>query len=199
MRVLKLLLVGLALATAGPALAYKLVPASKPIAVAKSTLTVRPDRDWNRQQVRVGRFAETWTLDGVPLNDLTFYGGIADNMTLFREVAKEERPLPCFSATMLAPDIVQLFEASYRVALSTSLMSIDSIEPAKFAGAEGFRFTYSFTVQEENVRRKGEGRGAVIGGKLYLITFEAPAIHYFDRDVAAFRQIADSAVVSAQR
>ncbi len=26
-----------------------------------------------------------------------------------------------------------------------------------------------------------------------MMSYEAPALHYFDRDVAAFRQIADSA------
>ncbi len=81
---------------------------------------------------------------------------------------------------MLAPDIAQLFESSYRVSVGTSLMSIDPIEPAVFAGQPGFRFAYSFVVQGEEVRRKGEATGAVIGGKLYLITFEAPVIHYFD-------------------
>jgi hypothetical protein len=191
------LLVSVAIASAAPALAYRLVPANSATAVAKSGLTVRPDRDWNRQGARPGRYAETWTLDGVALNDLTFYGGIADGATLFREVNKTERPLPRFSSTMLAPDIVQLFESSYRVALSTSLMSVVSVEPATFAGAQGFRFTYSYTVQNEDVRRNGEARGAVIDGKLYLVTFEAPAIHYFDRDVAAFRQIADTAKIGA--
>ena len=190
-------MLGIALAAAAPAFAYKLVPARQQTMVAKSALTIVPTQDWNRMGARPGRFAETWTLDGVSLNDLTFYGGIADNTTLFREVDKADRPLPRFSRTMLAPDIAQLFEASYRVALATSLMSIDAIEPASFAGHEGFRFSYSFTVQGEEVKRKGEARGAIIGDKLWMITFEAPAIHYFDRDVEAFRKVADSAKLGA--
>jgi hypothetical protein len=104
--------------------------------------------------------------------------------------------LPRFSATMLAPDIAQLFEGSYRIANRTALMSIDAIEPASFAGQQGFRFTYSYTIQDEEVQRKGEAQGAIIGGKLYMITFEAPRIHYFDRDLEAFRQIAGSAIVA---
>jgi hypothetical protein len=32
-----------------------------------------------------------------------------------------------------------------------------------------------------------------VGGRLYLLTYEAPAIHYFERDLAAFRAVADSA------
>lgn len=191
-----LLAMALVIGAAVPAqAAYKIVPSGKWAAVAKSVLTVKPDQAWNRIGARPGRNAESWTLDGIPLNDLTFYGGIANDTALFREVDKKNRPLPRFSSTMLIPDIAQLFEASYRIAVSTSLMSIDSIEPATFAGQPGFRFAYSFTVQNEEVKRLGEARGAVIDGKLYLITFEAPAIHYFDRSVGAFRVVADSASV----
>jgi hypothetical protein len=168
-----------------------LKPAGVPVTVARSTLTVTPDQAWNRW-VRPGRLSEAWTLDGLTVNELTFYGGIADNTTLFREVDKVNAPLPRFSKTMLLPDVAQLFESSYRVALSTSLMKIESIEPANFAGAPGFRFTYSFVVGDE-VKRLGEARGAIIGDKLYMATFEAPKIHYFDRDIASFRKIVDSA------
>ncbi len=172
---------------------YKLIVEGKPVAVAKSGLTVTPARQWNKLGPRIGRLAESWTLDGLPLNDLTFYGGIANDTTIFREVNKRDRPLPRFSSSMLLPDIAQLFEGSYRVALGTSLMSIDSIEPSQFAGTSGFKFTYSFAIQDEEVRRKGEAYGAIVGGKLYMMTFEAPVIHYFDRDIASFRSLAATA------
>jgi hypothetical protein len=190
---------GLALAlSATPALAgYKLMPAGKPVAVAKSGLTVTPARDWNRLGARIGKNAETWTLDGAQLNDITFYGGIDNDKTLFREVDKRNRPLPRFSSAMLLPEIPQLLEGSYRVAVGTSLMTIDSVEPATFAGAQGVRFAYSFAVQGEEVRRKGEAHAAIIGGRLYMTTFEAPTIHYFDAGIGAYRSIAASAVLRA--
>ena len=188
---LALVAVGLA---AAPAMAgYKLVAKGAPIAVAKSPLTVTPSVDWNRLGARPGHNAESWTLDGLTLNDVTFYGGIADNTTLFRDAKKKTDPLPRFSKTMLAPDIAQLFESSYRVSIGTSLMSIDSIEPATFAGRPGFHFSYTFVIQGEEVRRKGEANGAVIDGKLYLITFEAPVIHYYDATKDAAKAIVDSA------
>ena len=176
---------------------YRLMPAGTAALVGKSTLSVTPSQPWNRLGGRVGRNAESWTLDGLTLNDVTFYGGIADNTTLFREVNKRDTPLPHFSSTMLVPDVAQLFEASYRVANSTSLMAIDSVEPAPFAGNPGFRFTYNFTVQNEEVKRFGEARGAIVGGKLYMITFEAPVIYYFKHDLDAFRKLADSATIGA--
>lgn len=196
-RIWKLAAIGAALGLAAtPAIAgFKLVPKGTPVTVAKSTLTVTPSVDWNRLGARPGRNAESWTLDGLTLNDLTFYSGIANDTTLFRDAKKKTAPLPRFSSTMLAPDVAQLFESSYRVSIGTSLMSIDGVEPATFAGRPGFHFSYTFVIQGEEVRRKGEATGAVIGGKLYLITFEAPVIHYFDATRDAAKTVVDSAKI----
>ncbi|NWK98808.1 hypothetical protein DM806_24720 [Sphingobium lactosutens] len=184
----------LALAVTTPATAgYKLMPSGTAVAVAKSGLTVTPGIDWNRLGARPGRNAESWTLDGLSLNDVTFYGGIANDTTLFRDAKKKTDPLPRFSSTMLAPDIALLFESSYRVSIGTSLMAIDTIEPASFAGNPGFHFTYNFVVQGEEVRRKGVADGAIIDGKLYMITYEAPVIHYFDAGAASAQALVASA------
>lgn len=184
----------LALGMAAPAWAgFSLMMPNQTVPIGKSILKVTPDIQWNRLGRRIGRNAESWTLDGLTLNDITFYGGIESGKPLFREVDKINRPLPQFSATMLAPDVTQLFEGSYRIANDTSLMTIDAIEPARFAGRDGFRFTYSFILQRDEVKRKGEAIGALVDGKLYMITFEAPEIFYFSRDVEHFRVIAATA------
>ena len=189
-----MILAALALGLAVPATAgYKLLGPNQPVQIAKSLLKVTPQSEWNRLGKRIGRNAESWTLDGLSLNDLSFYGGIEAGMPLFREVDKANRPLPHFSTTMLAPDIAQLFEGSYRIANETSLMTIDAIEPARFAGHDGFHFTYNFPLQSDEVVRKGEAIGAVVNNRLYMITFEAPEIFYFARDVERFRSIAATA------
>lgn len=181
---------------AAPALAgFKLMPAGQREQVGKSAMWVVPDRPWNRLGARLGRNAESWTFDGVSLNDLTFYTGIAANETLFKDRRKKDQPLPHFSPTMLVPDVVQLFESSYRIANNTSLFEIGTIEPAMFGGHDGFHFTYGFTIKDEEVRRNGEAFGAIIDGKLYMISFEAPVLHYFDRDVDAFRKLVGTATV----
>lgn len=180
--------------TAGPAVAsFKLMKAGAPAQVGKSTLTVTPPADWNRLRQRVGRNAESWTLDGLSLNDATFYGGIAEGRTLFRQADKKNKPLPRFSATMLIPDVASMFEQSYRIAGGTSLFTIERMEPANFAGQSGFRFAYDFTQAGDEVRRKGEAIGAIVGGKLYMATFEAPVIHYYRRDLPAFRALVATA------
>lgn len=189
------LLLLLALLSAPVSAGNKLVPSGTRVAVAKSAMTVAPPSEWNRLSARPGRNSETWTIDGDALNDLTFYGGIPAGKTLFREVDRRNRPLPHVSATMIVTDIPALVENSYRVALNTPLFAVDSLEPALFAGHQGVCFTYSFTRPGEDLPRKGEARAALVGGKLYMITFEAPRLHFFDRSVEAFRKVADTAKV----
>ena len=180
-----------AMAVAG----WKLMPRAQPVAVAKSAMTVTPASDWNRWSSRPSKRGETWTLDGVALNQLSFFGGIAQSEPIYRERNRKDEPLPKFSTTMLAPDIVQAVEGSHRILLRTSLFAVDTMEPATLGGHAGLRFTYRYTVQDEEVRRRGEARAAVVGGKLYLITFAAPEIHYFDAGIVAARAVMDSAVI----
>jgi hypothetical protein len=163
------------------------------VAVAKSVMTVIPDREWNRLSARPGRNSETWTIDGDDLNGLNFYGGVESGRTLFREVSKKNKPLPHFSTTMLLPDVADLLENSYRIALGTSLFNMTGAEPVEFLGAKGMRFTYSFRKAMEDVSRHGEATAAIIGGKLYMITFEGPTIFYFQRDVDAYRRLVSTA------
>lgn len=176
-------------ATAG----WRLMPKTTPVEVAKSPMTVTPGEDWNRWSVRPSKRGETWTLDGVSLNELSFFGGVLPGEAIYRERSKKDEPLPKFDATMLAPEIVQAVEGSYRILLRTSLFAVDGMEPAPLGGHPGVRFTYHYTVQDEDVRRRGEGRAAIVGGQLYLITFAAPEIHYFDAGITEARRVMDSA------
>jgi hypothetical protein len=93
---------------------------------------------------------------------------------------------------MLITDIPSLLESSYRIQLNTTQMSIDSQEPASIDGHKGIRFTFSFVRQDDEVQRKGEAVGAFVGDRLYLVTYEAPALHFFDKDVAKFRQLSQT-------
>ena len=194
------LLAAVVLGTVAPAWAgqFRLVSAGERVTVAKSALVVTPSQDWNHLGPRVGRNAESWTMDGLSLDDVTFYGGIASDETLFKEGNRKDKPLPRFSATMLPPDVVQMFEESYRIANDTSVFSVDKVEPTKFLGVDGVRFSYRFTSRDE-VERMGLGTAAIVGGKLYMITYEAPAIYYFDKYVDAYGKIVDSGALVAKK
>ncbi|HEY0164540.1 MAG TPA: hypothetical protein VGB39_04110 [Sphingomicrobium sp.] len=177
-------------ALAAPTLANSLIAAAPQKKIARSTLSAQPASEWNRLSARGGKFVEVWTIDGDELNKVTFYGGVPVGQTLFKQADKKHAPLPKVSANMLITDIPALLESSYRIQLNTSQMSIDSLEPAMIGRHKGVKFTYSFVRMDDDVQRKGEAVGAFVANRLYIAAYEAPAIHFFDKDVAKFRQLA---------
>jgi hypothetical protein len=159
------------------------------VTVANSTMTVTPDQNWSRWTSRPSVKGEIWTIDGLALNELSFFGRINHGETLYRERDSRNMPLPKFRAEMLPTDIVEFFETSNRIVLQTTIFTIDKVEPAKLDGYDAVRFEYHFTVESDQLNRKGEGVAANVNGKLYLVNFAAPEIHYFDRDITGFRAL----------
>lgn len=186
---MKSALLAIALLASAPAFANSLVPPGPRAAIAKSSISATPTDEWNKLTRNEGKNTEIWTIDGDGLNKVTFMGGIAPGMPIMREVDRKNRPLPKVTANMLITDIPALLESTYRVRYGVNRMSIDSQEPATVSGQKGIRFTYSFT-RDDEVARKGEAIGAVIGGKLYLVAYEAPALFFFDKDVEKYRRMA---------
>lgn len=174
------------------AMAHKLREQSVSVTIADSPLTVTPPRDWNRLEGNIGKHVETWTLDGGQLNDLTFFAGIEPGKPLVRERSKKREPLPRFSASTLLVELPELFEATYRSAKDLADFRVTDVQPTRFLEREGVVFRYEF-VDSDELTRKGEAQAAIIGGRLYMISFDAPRLHYFERNVEDYRRIARSA------
>lgn len=192
MMTIRLLTLSAALALgAAPLFANALVAPGPTAGIAKSRFSAAPDSEWNRLSAREGKKAETWTLDGPELNRVTFFGGVAVGEPLLREFDKKNKPLPLVTRGMLITDIPVLLETSYRAQGRVSRFTVDLVEPAQVGGHKGVRFAYSY-VREDDVERKGEAIGAIVNDQLYLTTYEAPAIYFFDRDLEKFRQLAST-------
>jgi hypothetical protein len=164
--------------------------------VAQSHLSVVAPARWNQSSTRLSKKSESWSFDGPLLNQIDFYAEVAAGEPLIKEKSKKRDPLPKFAANMQASDIAEMFERTNRIAAGANDFTVDSVAPANFAGQKGFRFTYHFTGQDDTLTRKGVASGAVIGGKLFLITFTAPALYYFDAGVTDAQAIMDSATLS---
>jgi len=174
------------------ATAHKLRAQGVAVTIADSPLTVTPRRDWNRLDGNIGKHTETWTLDGGQLNDLTFFAGIEPGKPLVRERRKKREPLPKFGSTTLLAELPELFEATYRDYKQIADFRMVDIQPATFLGQQGVVFAYEYVDQDE-LTRKGEAHAAIIGGRLYMVSFDAPRLHYFDRGIQDFRRIVESA------
>lgn len=177
---------------AAPAAAHKLRSSGEAIAVADSGFTVTPGRDWNRLDAKAGKNTETWTLDGEQLNDVTFFGGIEAGKPLVKERDKKRDPLPKFTRSTLLIEIPELLEGTYRTHKQIGAFRLLTTEPLKFLNHDGVSFTYEY-VDADLLTRRGEARASIIDGKLYMITFDAPRLHYFDRGLLDFRALVSSA------
>jgi hypothetical protein len=175
---------------AAPVLAgWKLVEPNAPVAVGKSAMKVTPSEMWNRWSVRPVKQGEVWTRDGTNLNELYFVTGLPAGMTLYRDTQKKERPLPKLSAKMDLTEIPEFYESSTRLVLNTSVFQMTSVEPAKMGGQDAVKFAFEYSVEGSPLKRRGVGIGTMVKGQLYLISFLAPATHFFDRDQAEVEKI----------
>ena len=175
-----------------PALANDYREQGKTVSVARSDMEVTPPQDWNKLDARPGKNAETWTLDGELLNDVTFYGGIASGKPLVKERSKKREPLPRFTKETLLVEVPELLEGTYRAYKKIGLFELRSIEPGQFLGRDGIHFEYQY-VDKDGLTRNGEARAVIIDSELFMVTFDAPRLHYFDRSLEAFRALADTA------
>lgn len=172
--------------------AHSLKKQGEAVQVADSKLTVTPARDWNRLSGKIGKNTETWTLDGGQLNDLTFFGGIEPGRPLVKERSKKHAPLPKFTASTLLIEVPELLEGTYRTYKELAAFTVTSATPSTFLGREAVEFTYEFT-DRDGLTRKGEAKAAIIDKKLFMVTFDAPRLHYYDRARDDYRAIVASA------
>jgi hypothetical protein len=163
------------------------------VTVAK-LMRVQPPRDWNQLSLKPGKKAETWTLDGEQLNDVTFFGGIAPGEPLIRESSKKRAPLPKLTRDTLLVELPELLETTYRTEKKISQFKLTGSAPMSFVGHEGIGFTYEYT-DNDNLPRMGEARASLARGKLYMVTYDAPRLHFFQKQLLDFRALADTIVI----
>lgn len=172
--------------------AHKLIEPGLQEKIAKGTFSATPTTTWNRLSDKEGKFQEIWTADGDKLNRIIFFGGVPDGEPLLKERHKKRDPLPKVSKNMLLPDIPVLFERTYRTYYGTPIMEIGKQEPATFAGMDGINFEYRYVDANDEVERKGEAYAALVEGRLYVITYEAPTLYYFEKDLPIYRKLVES-------
>ena len=95
---------------------------------------------------------------------------------------------------MTPTEVVGLFEALYSRGGST--FQLDRLAPQPFLGAEGFRFEFSGIRKEDEVRLRGIGWGTVRNGELWVVTYTAPRLSFFDRHLGAAESVVRSARVA---
>ena len=155
-------------------------------------LSVSGSGHWNRLEPDADADADgAWTAEGVTLDMVLFYAGIADGEALGARADKDKMPL--FRAGMLPHDIVELYEAM--VARDGGAFRLERLAPASFGGARGFVFEHS-TMPRSGPELRGRAYGAVLDGRLYLISYTAPDGYIYAKHLAAVEALAASARIT---
>lgn len=177
----------LLLLAAGCASIAKVEPGT--VTVGES-LVLRADARWNRLDPPYPEADadEAWTAEGVTLDMILFYVGVADGHTLGARA--DPTRVPAFRAGMLPHDIVELYEAM--VAHDGSTFRLERLAPAQFGGTQGFLFEHTTTARSGPVLR-GLAYGAVLDERLYLMSYTAPAAHFYAKHLASVQALAASA------
>ncbi|MBA2674478.1 hypothetical protein [Ramlibacter sp.] len=170
--------------------------------VVQGKLAVQVSAAWNRMRDPwdVQPF-ETWTQEGLPLDHLRIWGGVAPGQPLVskpveylpREDQRAQR-VPTFRSNMPPEKLVNLFEELYA---ASGTVQITRIEPTVFAGEKGVHFEFTLARREDDVMLQGAGWLAVRGGELYAATFVAPRMHFYPRLLPMAQAVVGTARIRA--
>jgi len=185
----KLLVVFALAALSGCATVNKMESGSQSIG-ERMTLTL--DDAWNSVALPGQGPAQTWTMEGLPVDVLLIYSGLKDGEAIHRAPPSGQKSFN-FRASMQPDEIVGLFEGF--LTRDGSQFHLTKLEPARFGGEKGFHFEYSLTRQVDGVTLSGMGYGTVSRRELFALVYQAPRLTFFSRHKDRVEQIARSARV----
>jgi hypothetical protein len=160
-------------------------------------ISIEPQRAWTRLPTGVlpnsPRDGEVWTVNGPLLDQLRFYGQVEPGQTLGTPAPGQA--LPSYRAGMTPSELAELLTDTI-TARGAGRVELLSLEPAAFGTADGLRMTYRFA-NADGLELMGTAKGAVSGGRLYIVVFEAAADHYFARLKPAVDRLMASSIIAA--
>ncbi|MET0658555.1 MAG: hypothetical protein ABW110_10425 [Steroidobacteraceae bacterium] len=186
-------LLAVAALLAGCAGGYTLVKPS-PVAVAQGTIKVAPSTAWNkapRSPLDIPQ-EENWTQNGPLLDSITFIGGLKDGQAIAKQRTKDDQKVPVFRSDMTPQDLTSMVESFYRIKAGTSVFETVRLSPSIFLGQTAIEYDFKYVTANE-VKRKGRAVIAVIDGKLYFMSLDAAALHYFDAALPQFMEMTQTA------
>ena len=156
-------------------------------------MTVSIDGAWNHVNAPGMGPGETWTMEGLPIDQLLLYSGLKDGQAIHATSGGSAKSY-VFRSGMQPDEIAALFEGM--LSRGGSRYKLIKLEPMAFGGGKGFRFEFALTRKIDNVELSGVGYGAVSKGELFAIVYMAPRLGFFPRHAGRVEQMARSARVS---
>lgn len=179
----------LALALTGCAVVTKIGPGEALIA---EKIGVPVDAGWNQFAGRFGgsNAAALWTNEGLTVDQLSFYVAMKDGDAIAPPLGKDQRPLT-FKSAMQPHEVVALFEAFYT--RDGSSFKLDKLEATDFLGQRGWRANYTVVRKIDDVKLAGSAWATVRAGELFAMTYTAPSIGFYPRQLPRVEKVASAA------
>lgn len=155
-----------------------LVEAGKPADLGNG-VSVVPTTAWAR--IHAPGMDPILTIDGVGLDELHFYTGIAAGKPIFSVAGVSSKEQGVYAADMLPNDVMDLLVANLTKSGNDNVHA-SNLTPTKFGSVDGFRFDLSY-VTANGLDMRGEVLAAQRDHKLDLLLYSAPDEYYF-----AYRQ-----------
>lgn len=134
---------------------------------------------------------ELWTVDGPLLQSIYFSPGIADGKPLFElPRGEDDVEMPVFRSGQQPSEIVELIVDSL-ARIGAQQIETRNARPAKFGGADGVRFAFSY-LSEAGLEREGIAASAVVDDLLYVIIYSGAKTHYFPKYRDEVERLIDS-------
>ena len=153
-------------------------------------MQLRTDLDWSRIKDPL-QHEEIWTIDGMALNSLSIFSGIADGQHVFmlgRE--RSSRPDGPWFRRGMRPEEIRDIVVAAMIRQNMLNVATQDFRPHDFGGVPGLRFEFT-AVSADGLIYKGTVAAAERNGKLDLLLWKAPGEYYFDRDAAAVARMLD--------
>jgi hypothetical protein len=150
-------------------------------------LVLTPENEWSAAKYGV---TQTWTVHGPELEAISVVSGLADGKSMVPAGYKEKMPL--FRSGMAASEVAEMTVETL-LRMGYGRVDLLGVRPESFAGHPGFRFDLDLT-SARGLDGSGFGAGAIVNGKLYMIVYRAPKLHYFER----YKPAAEKLIASAQ-
>ena len=154
-------------------------------------LAVHLEGAWNHVNAPNIGPAQTWTMEGLPIDQLLIYSGLKDGEAVHGGSPTGSSKVFSFRSGMQPDEVVSMFEGM--MTRDGSAFKLQKLEPMAFAGEKGFRFEFSLLRKVDGLQISGVGYGAVSKGELFAILYAAPQLGFFARHQRSVEQMARSA------
>lgn len=145
------------------------------------------DGAWNHLDFVAAKPAQTWTMEGVFVDQLLVYADVKDGDLMHPRGSDRERNY-VFHSAMNGSELVSLFEGVYT--RDGSVFKLLRSEPSTFAGKPGVRFEFELIRKADNVQLHGLGFAVIDRGQLYALVYQAPRLAFYPREAARVEALA---------